>query len=124
MPAPANIMEKPRNDRPGFYNNQAQVDDRAGQWIVNRNAVLCIGHCGRTTSHFAAAGCDSGGEPRSRDAQQGCPRAIRQKPECEAQLHIYDYLSASTMQGLFGLDACPCCSEINVPIDFDAVAAI
>src|SRR6266516_7645560 len=82
------------------------------------------GHCGRTTSHFAAAGCDSGGEPRSRDAQQRCPRAIRQKPECEAQLHIYDYLSASTMQGLFGLDACPCCSEINVPIDFEAVAAI
>src|SRR5205809_5710667 len=39
MPAPANIMEKPRNDRPGFYNNQAQVDGRAGQWIVNRNAV-------------------------------------------------------------------------------------
>jgi len=31
--------DKPRNDRPGFYNNQAQVDDRAGQWIVNRNAV-------------------------------------------------------------------------------------
>ncbi len=31
--------EKPRNDRLGFYNNQAQVDDRAGQWIVNRNAV-------------------------------------------------------------------------------------
>ena len=61
---------------------------------------------------------------RSRDAQQRCPRAIRQKPECEAQLHIYDYLSASTMQGLFGLDARPCCSEINVPIDFDAVAAI
>jgi hypothetical protein len=31
--------EKPRNDRPGFYSNQAQIDDRAGQWIVNRGAV-------------------------------------------------------------------------------------
>ena len=31
--------EKPRSDRLGFYNNQAHVDDRAGQWIVNRNAV-------------------------------------------------------------------------------------
>src|SRR5262249_15535222 len=69
--------------------------------------------CGRTTSHPAASGCDSGGEPRSRDAQQGCPRAIRQKPECEAQLHIYDYLSAPAMQGLFGLDARANCSEIK-----------
>jgi hypothetical protein len=31
--------EKPRDDRPGFFNNQAQVDDRAGQWVVNRNAI-------------------------------------------------------------------------------------
>jgi hypothetical protein len=31
--------DKPRNDRPGFYSNQAQIDDRAGQWIVNRSAV-------------------------------------------------------------------------------------
>lgn len=31
--------EKPRDDRPGFFDNQANVDDRAGQWIVNRNAL-------------------------------------------------------------------------------------
>ncbi len=31
--------EKPRNNRPEFYANQAQIDDRAGQWIVNRRAV-------------------------------------------------------------------------------------
>ena len=31
--------EKPRDDRPGFFDNQAQVDDRGGQWIVNRNAI-------------------------------------------------------------------------------------
>ena len=30
---------KPRDDRQGFFDNQAQVDDRAGQWIVNRSAI-------------------------------------------------------------------------------------
>src|SRR5262245_34197030 len=53
---------------------------------------VCIRHCRRTTSHPVAAGCDSGGEPRSRDAQQKCSRAIRLKPGCEAQLHIYDWV--------------------------------
>jgi kynurenine formamidase len=31
--------DKPRNDRQGFFDNQANVDDRAGQWVVNRGAV-------------------------------------------------------------------------------------
>lgn len=31
--------DKPRDDRPGFFNNQANVNDRGGQWVVNRNAL-------------------------------------------------------------------------------------
>ncbi len=49
--------EKPRDDRPGFFNNQANVDDRAGQWVVNRNAL--------------AYGSDTSGGPHSTLMPQG-----------------------------------------------------
>lgn len=43
--------DKPRDDRPGFFNNQAQVDDRAGQWIVNRNAIAYASDSAGGPSH-------------------------------------------------------------------------
>jgi kynurenine formamidase len=52
--------EKPRDDRPAFFANLAaggQVNDRGGQWIVNRNAI--------------AYGSDTNGGPHSTVMPQG-----------------------------------------------------